>query len=98
MIDCESKMRVLKNDYKVFLESKYKEGVLSQAHKNGLWTIVERARKISKDPIISSDEAKIRAAFDDEWEKSINDLAAGGKIDELKWTYCENLQKTFKGV
>ena len=32
------------------------------------------------------------------WNKAIEKLSGGTRVDDLRWTYCENLTKTFKSV
>jgi len=45
-----TKMQVLKNDFELLLESKYNEGMLLHAHKHGLRSLVNEARRISQIP------------------------------------------------
>lgn len=52
-------MHVLKNDFVLLLESNYKEGILLHAHKNGLWSIVSEARRLSAAKDLKENPEKI---------------------------------------
>ena len=91
-------MNCLKNDFVLVLSDKYKEGQLAHAHKHGLWNIFATGRRISQQPEIREDKAKIDSIFEDEWDKVVENLEGGAKIDKMRWTNWENLTKTFRGV
>jgi hypothetical protein len=48
-------MNVVKNDFKVMLESKFTEGILMHTHKHGLWSIIQDARRLSQDPDVRNE-------------------------------------------
>ena len=47
MREYQTRMKALKKDFELMLESKYNEGVLLIAHKHGLWSLIAEARRIS---------------------------------------------------
>ena len=48
-------MQVLKNDFGLFLESKYNEGQLILAHKHGLSVLIEEAKVLSRAEEVKQD-------------------------------------------
>ena len=69
MQEYQNMMQVLKNDFTLLLESKYNEGQLLSAHKNGLWSLVSEARRLSKMPQVAENEGEILRIFEEEWHK-----------------------------
>ena len=64
-----TKMQVLKDDYALMLDSKYKEGMVLHVHRNGLWSIVTEARRVSQIPGIKEKPKEVKDAFEAEWKK-----------------------------
>ena len=40
----------------------------------------------------------IKQKFNESWNKSISNLSSDQRLDELGWTYCENISSTFQSV
>ena len=98
MADVRKKMQVLKKDFELKLENRFKEGMLNHAHKNGLRNLVSEAKRLSTSHDIKDDHAAIKNKFKELWAKTVESLSCGAKIDEVSWTYCKNLESTFRGV
>ena len=98
MQEYREKMKVLTNDFELLLQSKFTEGQLLSAHKNGLWSLNNEARRISKIEGMKENDAEINRRFEEEWEKVRELLSGGAKIEKVQNTYKENLSKTFQGV
>ena len=98
MVDFRTKLQVLKNDFALVLESRYKEGIMLQAHRKGLWSIVSTAHRLRAQKDITESPASAEDVFDTCWNEVLENLSGGAKIDDVRWAYCENLTKTFKGV
>ena len=98
MQEYREKMKVLTNDFELLLQSKFTEGKLLSAHKNGLWSLNNEARRISKIEGMKENDAEINRRFEEEWEKVRELLSGGAKIEKVQNTYKENLSKTFQGV
>ena len=96
MDDCKLKIERLCKDFEFLLDSKLHEGIMIDAHKNGLWSLVLMARALSNDPNVRDNEEAIDQKFEECWHQAIEALSAQARIKELRWTYCENLKKVFK--
>ena len=98
MDNYKNRMQVLKNDFALILESRFKEEMLQHAHKHGLWSLVSEARRLSALRDINDDATRIEEIFEENWVAAVENLSGGAKIDQVRWTYCENLSRTFKSV
>jgi hypothetical protein len=45
-VDLRARMNIIKNDFVLLLENKFKEGQMLHAHKNGLWSIISKGREV----------------------------------------------------
>ena len=98
MADIRKKMKALKKDFELNLENRFKEGMLIYAHKNGLRNLVSEARRLSTNHDIKDNHAAIENKFEELWDKAVENLSCGAKIEEVSWTYCQNLESTFRSV
>ena len=53
------------------------------AHKNGLWSLNNEARRISKIEGMKENDAEINRRFEEEWEKVRELLSGGAKIEKV---------------
>ena len=83
MNEYRNKMQVLKNDFALLLEDRFNEGIVLHAHRHGLWSLIAEARRISQIPEIKENKAKTEAIFEDEWNKVLDTLSGGAKINEV---------------
>ena len=101
MAACKGKMNRLKKDFEVLLSGMVQEGKMLEAHRNGMLSLIHEAKKLAKDKDLQADPAKmekIGLQFQDCWDQAIENLSGDERIDELGWTNCENLSKTFRSV
>ena len=94
-------MNRLKKDFQVLLSGMVQEGKMLEAHRNGMLGLIHEAKKLAKDKDLQADPArdiKIDLKFQACWDQAIENLSGDQRIDELGWTNCENVSKTFKSV